>query len=786
MKRTISALFRQAVDDVPGKLWLFGEDGSRRTYGEALQLVERAASWFRAAGVGRADRVLVTADSTPAYLLCWLGLMEIGAVQVAVNPASSKEELIGLIRQVDPRLVVTHQALVPVVDGGLRLVGSAAGRACVEELFDGPPDGHGPSDLDPEDIAVMIPTSGTTGRSKFVMQTHLAYVMAGEGFPYWLGLTSDDRLMTSLPLFHINAPAYSVLGSLSARASLALLAGFSANRFIELARRFEATEFNAIGAMLEILMRQPPKPDDGDNALRLCYTGPSPDRERQLEIETRFGFEIVCGYALSESPYGLIWSHATRPYGTLGAARQHPQLGHVNDARVVLEGRPVDPGEVGALELRNPAIMRGYFEMPEETAEVLVDGWLRTGDLVTDNGDGTYTFVGREKQVIRRRGENLSPAEVEAVLERHRDVAEAAVVGVPSELSEEDIKAFVIPAPGREVVVAELHGFASERLARFKVPRYFEIVQELPHTPTGRLAKHQLFLDRTTEEVDMERREEAVAPAGPPAGPGDFLQTWIGSSTADRITIAGRDLAEDLMGRLNLTELAYLLITHREPTAGERRMLDAVLVSLADHGLTPSALAARLTITGAPEAIQGAVAAGLLGAGSVLLGPAGDAAEWLAEALRDSDDAPFDDEWLRRIAESAVDDRRRAGERIPGLGHPVHRLRDPRTERIYALASEEDLLGPHLRLLRVVAEVHGEVTGRQLPINGAGAGGAALVDVGLPPASVRGFVLIARTAGLVAHLVEEQQHPIGMPLWLEVEHRASGAAGAAGAHTESG
>jgi carnitine-CoA ligase len=175
----------------------------------------------------------------------------------------------------------------------------------------------------------------------------------------------------------------------------------------------------------------------------------------------------------------------------------------VNDARVVADGRPVEPGGVGELELRNPAIMRGYYEMPDETAAVIADGWLRTGDLVHDNGDGTYTFVGRKKEVIRRRGENLSPAEVEAALERHPDVAEAAVVGVPSALSEEEVKAFVIPAPGATIDVAELHEFAGGVLARFKVPRYYEIVDELPHTPTGRLAKHQLVLERTPQEVDM-------------------------------------------------------------------------------------------------------------------------------------------------------------------------------------------------------------------------------------------------------------------------------------------
>ena len=253
----------------------------------------------------------------------------------------------------------------------------------------------------------------------------------------------------------------------------------------------------------------------------------------------------------------------------------------------------------------------------------------------------------------------------------------------------------------------------------------------------------------------------------------DWLRTWIGWSAPDRITVAGRDLPADIMGRLSLTELAFLLVTRREPSAGERRILDAVLVSLADHGLTPSALAARLTFTGAPEATQGAVAAGLLGAGSVFLGPTGDTAHFLADALREHGEQGTDDTSLRHVAEIAVDERRQAGALVPGLGHPVHRAEDPRVPRLYALAAEEGTLGPHLRLLAVVAAVHEEATGKHLPINGAGAGGAALADVGVPPGSVRGFVLIARTAGLVGQLTEEAQHPIGRQLAHEVEQRAS-------------
>jgi carnitine-CoA ligase len=494
VKRTIPTLFRRTVDAAAESTWLLAGDRTY-TYAQAMDQIERAASALRAAGVGRGDLVLVTAQNTDQYLLSWFALMEVGAVQVPVNPKSSRAELAGFVQQAAPRLIVTDEDLAP-------LVGDVQ-RVDIGEIFEAAPDGRGPANIDERDVAVMIPTSGTTGRSKLVMQTHLAYVMAGEGFPYWLQLTSDDRLMTSLPLFHINAPAYSTLGSVAARGSLVLLPAFSANDFIAAARRYGATEFNAIGAMLEILMRQSPRADDADNPVRLCYTGPSPDRERQLEIEERLGFEIVCGYALSETPYGLVWRHGSRPFGSLGSARQHPDLGHVNDARVIGDAGPVAAGEVGELELRNPAIMRGYYEMPDETAEVLVDGWLRTGDLVRDNGDETFTFVGRKKEVIRRRGENLSPAEVEAALERHPDVGEAAVIGVPSELSEQDVKAFVTAAPGQTVDVSDVHAFAGRHLARFKVPRYFEIVDELPHTPTGRLAKHRLKVERTPEEVDL-------------------------------------------------------------------------------------------------------------------------------------------------------------------------------------------------------------------------------------------------------------------------------------------
>jgi crotonobetaine/carnitine-CoA ligase len=371
----------------------------------------------------------------------------------------------------------------------------------------------------PDDIAVLIPTSGTTGRSKLVIQKHRAYAMAGEGFGFWMELTAADRMLTTLPLFHVNAPAYSVMGSLACGAGLVLAERFSASTFLDTARRHGATEFNAIGAMLEILMRQPERPDDPDTPLRLCYTGPAPERERQLAMERRFGLRIVVGYALSESPYGLIWARGTRPFGTLGSARQHPVLGTVNHARVVDgSGLIAGPGGTGELELRNPVLTPGYWEMPAETAALMHDGWLRTGDLASVGDDGTYTFISRVKEVIRRRGENLSPLEVEEVLITHPAVLECAVTGVPSELSEEDVKAFVVPADGvAQLDFAELRSFAAARLASFKVPRYWQQVAELPRTPTARVAKHRLPSGHPDGEYDAESAQRQTTGASHPA-----------------------------------------------------------------------------------------------------------------------------------------------------------------------------------------------------------------------------------------------------------------------------
>jgi citrate synthase len=252
--------------------------------------------------------------------------------------------------------------------------------------------------------------------------------------------------------------------------------------------------------------------------------------------------------------------------------------------------------------------------------------------------------------------------------------------------------------------------------------------------------------------------------------------TSIGGSDADSITVLGHDLAGELMGKVGFGELAFWLVARRRPSAGELRVFEAVLVALADHGLTPSAIAARLTLTGAPESLQGALAAGLLGGGSRFLGVTEDCGRMLVDALASSGDSPPTDETaFDALATRVVTGARDARRLVPGLGHPVHKVIDPRTPVLIGIAAEAGVYGVHLRLFEAIGRVHPAILGRTLPLNGAGVCGAALADLGFPVETLRGFALLARTAGLLGHLAEEHRQPIGPAIYDHVD-RSSGSA----------
>ncbi|WP_406064377.1 citryl-CoA lyase [Micromonospora sp. NBC_00860] len=244
--------------------------------------------------------------------------------------------------------------------------------------------------------------------------------------------------------------------------------------------------------------------------------------------------------------------------------------------------------------------------------------------------------------------------------------------------------------------------------------------------------------------------------------------TGIGTSDPTTISLLGQDLAADLMGTVGFGELAYWLVAGRRPTPGEVRVFEAVLVALADHGFTPTAIAARLTYLSAPESLQGALAAGLLGGGSRFLGVTEDCGRFLADTLAQADEATDYD----AVALDAVTRAKQERRLVPGLGHPVHKEQDPRTPVLIRIATEEGLRGPHLRLFEAIGRVHPQVLGRTLPLNGAGVCGAALADLGLPVEMLRGFALLARAAGLLGHLAEERRRPLGMDIYRTVDRNA--------------
>src|SRR6266849_3864627 len=256
-------------------------------------------------------------------------------------------------------------------------------------------------------------------------------------------------------------------------------------------------------------------------------------------------------------------------------------------------------------------------------------------------------------------------------------------------------------------------------------------------------------------------------------GPVPRFPTSLGTSSQETIWLLGQDVAADLMGKVSFGELALWLVTQRRPTPSQVRVFEAVLVALADHGFTPTDIAARLTYLSAPDSVQGALAAGLLGGGSRFLGVTEDAGQFLSAALAEAGQPlPAGDAGWDALAVGAVTKARAAGKFIPGLGHPVHKVTDPRTPVLLQIAEEEGLRGPHLRLFEAIGRVHPQVLGRTLPLNGAGTCGAALADLGLPPALLRGFALLARAAGLLGHLAEELRQPIANDIYRNVDRNA--------------
>jgi carnitine-CoA ligase len=453
--------------------------------------------------VRKGDRVAFMVENCPEFLEAWLGLAKIGGVLAAINTRWKPIEVGHWLELTEPRFALVSE---PHVEVFTEAMPHAVGLE--EVLTLGPHQNFrdfgtlaGPVnavvlrvELVEDDLISLISTSGTTGRPKAVMQTHGNYVLTGEGYAQWVELRRGERIYLCLPLFHINSQAYTVMGAIAARAGIVLVERFSASRFWSDMAEYRVNVFNYIGSMMAVLMKRDVTPLERQHSVRLTYGGPALPDPLRTDLEKRFGLTIISGIGMSETTFGLIESaHGERRSASLGKVRQHPDPRIVNEARVVDElGLDVPVGQSGELIFRSPVMMKGYYRDLQQTAQTVRDGWLYTGDLVRKDEDGFYYYVDRKKDIIRVRGENVASAEVEQVLNEHPGVQESAVVGIPSELTDEEVVAFVVPQPRANLESDALVAWCKPRLADFKLPRYIWFLESLPKTETQRVEKSSL------------------------------------------------------------------------------------------------------------------------------------------------------------------------------------------------------------------------------------------------------------------------------------------------------
>ena len=500
------------------KVFLQFED-EKITYEEMNERANRVANgFFDLLGIKKGDRVAVMMANCPEWLYVWFGMMKMGAVLIPVNVALKGEGLSYILDHSEAETVILDHDFLDRLDfvqremkverlkrtivntrGAPEDFKLPTGAKSLQELLE-KSSSHTPQvEINPTDLSEISYTSGTTGPPKGVLVPQSAFLTTGIGMSLLLGYTPDDVLYTCLPCFHANFQQLTVSPALYADATVALDKRFSVSRFWDQIRKYNATEFNYIGGMLPFLCSRPERPDDLDNPVRIAFGGGCP-KEIWEEVERRFGLKIAEGYAAVDG--GGIFNIFDGKVGSIG--KPTPFV----DIKVVDENEnQCPPYKVGELLSRpHPDIgvnLVKYYKDPERTREATKGGWWHSGDLAYYDEDGYFFFVGRKKESLRRRGENISPWEIESVVNKHPKVIESAVVGVPSELGvgEDDVKIYVVLEPGEKIRPEEVLDYCQERMAYYLVPRYVEFAEELPRTPTFRIEYYKLKEKGVTEET---------------------------------------------------------------------------------------------------------------------------------------------------------------------------------------------------------------------------------------------------------------------------------------------
>lgn len=496
---SLLATLRDAAAEQPAAEFL-RVSGETFTFDETRRHAEAAARGLRALGIRPGDRVGLMCGNRPEAVWAWLGANAAQAIDVPFNAEARGRLLDYFVRDAGPRVLIgtadylrvladaTHYAPEYVVrigeSAGTPFGGRAKHLTFDELLALGEKSSERLEHPRPDATATIMYTSGTTGPSKGVMLPQRYYPAQGAAAARLMDLGDDETIYCAQPLFHIDARAFLVT-ALHVRGTFALGGRFSTTRFWDEVRRHRATVFATIGTMLWMLYKQPPRPDDRDLPARLAMCSSTP-KEILREFEHRFGVAVIEAYGMTECV--LI---ASAPAGATVPGRIGKPLPDVSVRLVDDFDAPVADGEIGELAFRphEPfAMMRGYWAKPAETVAAWRNLWFHTGDLARRHPDGSLEYIGRKKDSIRRRGENVSAWEVEEAVASHPGVREVAALGVPSEVGEEDVAILVVATAA--VDPAELLGHAARNLPGFAVPRYVEFVESLPKTPSERIEKN--------------------------------------------------------------------------------------------------------------------------------------------------------------------------------------------------------------------------------------------------------------------------------------------------------
>jgi long-chain acyl-CoA synthetase len=496
-------LLEQKAAATPEKLFLFSEpDGRQFTYSEFDLAVNRAVSLLIRHGIGKGNVVSLLMPNSVEYIIAYFACWKLGAVAGPVNSLLKENEIAFVLNNSETRAILVHsefQARIEKIRGDLPQLQSVITfddeREATCELAKGKKesgqDARAPS-LDKDDDAIIIYTSGTTGKPKGCLLTHGNVIANARQISEWLNFSSNDRLLTIMPLFHMNAVSVTTMSALYAGGSTVISPKFSASQFWKIISDYRITSFGSVATMLSMLLSKYP---DGipqgltTDQLRFAMCGSAPvPAEVMKKFEEIFDCPVVEGYGLSESTCRSTFNppdERRRP-GSCGLPIGNEMKIFDDDDHEVAER------QLGEIVLRGENILKGYYKNPDATAIAFRNGWFHTGDVGYRDDDGYFFIVDRKSDMIIRGGENIYPREIDEVLYQHPAVAAAATIGIPDPLYGEEVAAFVVLKEGSEVSEADLISHCTERLADYKCPKSIRIVKDIPKGPTGKLLKREL------------------------------------------------------------------------------------------------------------------------------------------------------------------------------------------------------------------------------------------------------------------------------------------------------